>query len=57
VLADLSWRIFPKVQFDEGIQARLTEAPKDRSVDGSITKTEDGEHIIVHWQALARLRE
>jgi HEAT repeat protein len=56
VISRLSWYVFSEEQVSEGVRRRL-EANRDRLKGQAVARTEDGEHFIVHWQALARLPE
>jgi HEAT repeat protein len=55
--ARLPWCVISESQINEEVQAYLTGERRDWPEAQRVYQTEDGEHIIVHWQALARLPE
>jgi len=56
-LHSLPWHVFSETQLNEEVLERLAEVQKDRSEGQGVVQTEDGEHLLIHWQALARLPE
>jgi HEAT repeat protein len=52
----LPWHVFSEAQAGEAIRG-FVKANPDRLKGRAVARIEDGKHLLVHWQALARLPE